>query len=222
MYVSRHVSLVDQELLTFHQEHMGSFLVLFKSVLLNIQYSLQCSVIIVSFWDYSISFCHCIICPSIYSFQLPFWYLQTFPTSKENYKISKPESQLHLSICIGNIVSLTISAYRLCSARLYLQLFVEWIMSYLRYQCLLAHITPSFILQRVSNCSTGFTGIVQSLRFSRKDGVKLFCPTLLYTLAVVSNTISFKKKNPDALRPYITLHVPYMVQDIMTFLENLF
>ena len=188
----------------------------YLNVLLNIQYSLQCSVIIVSFWDYSISFCHCIICPSIYSFQLPFWYFQTFPTSKEKYKISKPESQLHLSICIGDMVSLTTSAYRLCSARLYLQLFVEWIMSYLRYQCLFAHITPSFILQRVSNCSTGFTGIVHSLRFSRKDGL-----TLLYTLAVVSNTISLKKK-PDALRPYITLHVPYMVQDIMTFLENLF
>ena len=201
MYVSRHVSLVDQELLTFLQEHMGSFLVLFKSVLLNIQYSLQCPVIIVSFWDYSISFCHCIICPSIYSFQLPFWYLQTFPTSKEKYKISKPESQLHLSICIGDMVSLTISAYRLCSTRLYLQLFVEWIMSYLRYQCLFAHITPSFILQRVSNCSTGFTGIVHSLRH-----VKMVLSYLVLLCCIL----------------WLWCPIQFMVQDIMTFLENLF
>jgi hypothetical protein len=37
------------------------------------------------------------------------------------------------------VISVTISAYKRCSVRLYLQLFVEGLMSYLRYLCLLAY-----------------------------------------------------------------------------------
>ena len=37
------------------------------------------------------------------------------------------------------VVSITISAYKRCSVRLYLQLFVGRLMSYLRFLCLLAH-----------------------------------------------------------------------------------
>jgi hypothetical protein len=37
------------------------------------------------------------------------------------------------------VMSITISAYKQYSVRLYLQLFIEWLMSYLRNLCSLAH-----------------------------------------------------------------------------------
>ena len=37
------------------------------------------------------------------------------------------------------VVSITISAQTLCSVRLYLQLLVRWLMTYLRYLCLFAY-----------------------------------------------------------------------------------
>jgi hypothetical protein len=46
-------------------------------------------------------------------------------------------------------MSVTISAYKRCSVRLYIQLFVGGIMSYLRYLCLLAHSAVQHSLCRV-------------------------------------------------------------------------
>ena len=37
------------------------------------------------------------------------------------------------------VMSVAISAYKRCLIRLYLQLFVEWLKSYLRYVCLFAY-----------------------------------------------------------------------------------
>ena len=44
------------------------------------------------------------------------------------------------------VMSVTISAYKRCSVRPYLQLFVGGFMSYLRYLCLLAHSGVQHIL----------------------------------------------------------------------------
>jgi len=46
----------------------------------------------------------------------------------------------------GVMMSVTISAYKLCSGRLYLKLFLGGLMSYLRYLCLLAFIGVQHIL----------------------------------------------------------------------------
>jgi hypothetical protein len=44
------------------------------------------------------------------------------------------------------VMCLAISAYKRCSVRLYLQLYVWWLMFYLRYMCLLAHSGVQYIL----------------------------------------------------------------------------
>jgi len=44
------------------------------------------------------------------------------------------------------VMSLAISARKRCSVRLYLQLYVWWLMFYLRYMCLLAHSGVQYIL----------------------------------------------------------------------------
>jgi hypothetical protein len=50
------------------------------------------------------------------------------------------------------MMSGTISALKRCSVRLYLQLLVGWLMSYLRYLCLLAHSGVQHILCCVFIC----------------------------------------------------------------------
>jgi len=59
------------------------------------------------------------------------------------------------------VMSVTISAYKRCLVRLYLQLFVEGIMSYLRYLCLFAlcgvqHILPVWVTWRGSYVTNVF------------------------------------------------------------------
>ena len=44
------------------------------------------------------------------------------------------------------VMSVTISSYKRCSVRLYLPLFVGWLMSYLRYLCLFANSGVQHIL----------------------------------------------------------------------------
>jgi hypothetical protein len=44
------------------------------------------------------------------------------------------------------VMSVTISAQKRCSVRLHLQLFVGWLMSYLRYLCLFAYSGVQHIL----------------------------------------------------------------------------
>ena len=62
------------------------------------------------------------------------------------------------------VVSLTISAYKRCSVRLYLQLFVRELMSYLRYLCLFAYSGVQHILCCVFAClRLGYTMLLVSL-----------------------------------------------------------
>jgi hypothetical protein len=73
--LTRRVSLVEQELLTF-PEHMSS-----PSVLSDVRVTRSLDLC-VCFVDRCLSFClfsfgHFVVCPSIYGFWLPRWYLQT-------------------------------------------------------------------------------------------------------------------------------------------------
>ena len=73
--LTRWVPLVEQKLSTL-PEHLSSPLV-FSGVHVT-----QSLVLCVCFVDHCLSFCnfsfgHCVVCPSIYGFWLPLWYLQT-------------------------------------------------------------------------------------------------------------------------------------------------
>ena len=73
--LTRRVSLVEQELLTF-PEHLSS-----PSVLSDVRVTRSLDLCI-CFVDRCLSFClfsfgHFVVCPSIYGFWLPRWYLQT-------------------------------------------------------------------------------------------------------------------------------------------------
>ena len=72
--LTRRVSLVDQELLTF-PEHLSS-----PPVLSGVRVT-RSLVLCVWIVDRFLSFCHCVVCPSIYGFWLPRWYLQTLLTT---------------------------------------------------------------------------------------------------------------------------------------------
>ena len=73
----RWVPLVEQELLTL-PVHLSS-LPIFSGVR-----NTRSLVLYVCFVDRCLSFCpfcgHCVVCPSIYGFWLPLWYLQTLHT----------------------------------------------------------------------------------------------------------------------------------------------
>ena len=77
------------------------------------------------------------------------------------------------------VMSVTISAWKLCSVRLYLQLLLEGLMSYLRYLCLFSYSGVQHIL--CCFCFVYF-GLVYPML-----PVSLDCPYLIAPSAVFSN-----------------------------------
>jgi hypothetical protein len=81
--LTQRMSLVEQELLTF-SNHLSSPPVLSRvrvtrSLVLFVCFVDRC-------WSFFLfAFGHCVVCPSIYGFRLPLWYLQTLLTPERIY-----------------------------------------------------------------------------------------------------------------------------------------
>jgi hypothetical protein len=94
------VPLVEQELLTL-PEHLSSPPV-FSGV--HVTWSL---VLYVCFIDRCLSFCpfsfgHCVVCPAIYEFWLPLWYLQTLLEAPE-YTALRSERKVLYDVSQDNV-----------------------------------------------------------------------------------------------------------------------
>ena len=80
------------------------------------------------------------------------------------------------------VMSVTISAYKLCSVRLYLQLFVGGLMSYLRYFCVYVSIVVSntYCVPYLFSCSSSCVLYLASF-----SGLSFFDCTFRYSLTLI-------------------------------------
>jgi len=89
-------------------------------------------------------------------------------------------------------MSVTISSYKLCSVRLYLQLFVVGLMSYLRYSCLFAYNGVQHILCCVLVLLVFVLYFVYSMLSVSLCGLFLIAPSVFSNVIITFNIPSMR------------------------------